>query len=280
MNGGLMSRTALIALALAFSACSGTAEVEAPTTPPVDVPEVVEPVVADGDAEAAPAALVPSPSETQRAVEAAGIEVALATLISHPTLAIASDSEDQVAVSTGVVVADLLLTAKASTNEQLITQIDAIALGMKTLDAGSDIDSVLMDLKTRIASDSMTRGELVSELELLSGAIIPELEFNGRARIVPLIQAGSWLEATNLLARALKGTGQAGAADALLKQPEVVEYFQKYAMEHGVDVAAPVTETLVKALETLGEVAHKDGSITDEDLEHVIESTQAVLSLL
>jgi hypothetical protein len=273
-----MSRTALLALALAVSACSGTAEVQAPTVEPVDVPAVVD-VVEEGGS-AAPAALVPSPSETQRADEAAGIEVTLASLISHPTLAIASDSEDQVAVSTGVVVADLLLTAKTSTNEQLITQIDAIALGMKALDAGSDIDSVLMDLKTRVASDSMTRGELVSELELLSGAIIPELEFNGRARIVPLIQAGSWLEATNLLARALKGTGQAAAADALLKQPEVVEYFQKYAMEQGMDVAAPVTETLLKALETLGEVAHKEDSINDEDLEHVVESTQAVLSLL
>ncbi len=275
-----MSRTAIIALALAISACTGTAEVQAPTEAPVDVPEVVEPVVEDGDADDAPAALVPSPSETQRAVEAAGIDVALASLITHPTLAIASDSEDQVAVSTGVVVADLLLTAKTSTNEQLTTQIDAIALGMKALDAGTDIDSVLMDLKTRVAADSITREELVSELEMLSGAIIPELEFNGRARIVPLIQAGSWLEATNLLARALMGTGQAGAADPLIKQPEVVEYFQKYAMEHGMDVAAPVTETMLKTLETLGEVAHKDGPITDEDLEHVVESTQAVLSLL
>jgi hypothetical protein len=100
------------------------------------------------------------------------------------------------------------------------------------------------------------------------------------ARIVPLIQAGSWLEATNLLARALQDTGHAGAADALIKQPEVVDYFKKYAAEHGMDVPAPVTETLLKALDILGEVANKEGSITDEDLKNVAQCTQAVLSLL
>lgn len=263
---------------LALTACGGSETVnEAPAPVPTPAPEVVH----EADTEATVAdVLVPSPSETQRAVAAAGIDTTLATLIEHPEINTNEGSEDQVAVSTGVVVADLLLTAKTSSNDQLVAQLASIQAGMAKLEAGSDIDAILEDLKTRVAAESITRDELVSELEALSGAVIPELEFNGRARIVPLIQAGSWLEASNLLSRALLDAHQPAAADALLKQPEVVDYFQRYASDHGMDAPLPVTETLLTTLETLSKVSNKDGSLSDEDLAAVRDATQSVLALL
>lgn len=264
-------------LALTLAACATE-----PTVEPASAPVVVAP---DIDAQMehttqTQKALVPSPSETQKALEAAGIDVTLASLIEHPTLSMASDSEDQLAVSAGVVVADLILTAKTSTIEQLTSQLDTIQLAMKQLEGGSDIDRMLTDLRARVATESITRDELVSELEMLSSAVIPELEFNGRARIVPLIQAGSWLEASNLLARALKDADRPAVGDGLIKQPEVVAYFQRYAMDHGMDSPAPMIETLIRALDSLAAVANKDGPLTDADLETVAQSTQAVLALL
>ena len=279
-----MTRPLTILAALALAACSGGEATEVTPTPePVEVPEVApEPTAEDAaaDDEAAEAALVPSPSETQRALEAAGIDVTLASLIDHPNLSMSSDSEDQLAVGVGVVVADMLLTAKTSTKEQLVEQIQTISTGMKQLEGGSDIEAVLADLEERVNTDAITRDELVAELEMLSAAVIPELEFNGRARIVPLIQAGSWLEASHLLARALQQAGQLGAADALLKQPEVVSYFQRYASDNTLDTPAPISATLVTSLATLSELSNKEGALTMDDMAAVEAATRAVLALL
>ena len=265
---------------LALTACGGAETTTEETPAPAPVPAPVVEADTEAAEQAAADVLVPSPSETQKAVEAAGIETELATLIEHPEINTVEGSEDQVAVSTGVVVADLLLTAKTSSNDQLVAQLDSIQQGMKKLEGGSDIDAILEDLKSRVATESITRDELVSELEALSGAIIPELEFNGRARIVPLIQAGSWLEASNLLSRALLAAHRPDAADALLKQPEVVEYFQSYASDHGMDAPLPVTETLLAALDTLSKVSNKDGALAEDDLTAVRDATQSVLALL
>ena len=265
--------------AIALTACTGTTADETPVAVPVVEPTPVPEVTPAGN-DAAPAALVPSPSETQKALQAAGIDVALASLITHPALNMTPDSEDQAAVTTGVIVADLILTATTSTTEQLVSQLETIQLGMKHLDGGSDIDSVLEDLKTRVKEEAITREEVVSELELLSSVVIPELEFNGRGRIVPLIQAGSWLEASNLLSRALIDADQPADADAMIKQPEVVEYFLKYVSDNGVDTPAAITGTLAASLEVLNGVSNKEESLTRTDLESVRDATQAVLSAL
>ena len=271
-----MHRSLALVAVLSLCACSSEPEAPPPVEAPLVTPDEAPPVTAE-DAEQA---LVPSPMETQRALEAAGIEVALASLIDHPSLSMSSDSEDQLAVGVGVVVADLILTARTSDKEHLIEQLETIATGMKQLDGGEDIDRVLSELMERVKADSITRDELVSELEMLSSAVIPELEFNGRARIVPLIQAGSWLEASNLLARALQQAGQLGAADALLKQPEVVAYFQRYAADNSIDTPAPINATLVTSLATLNELSNKQGSLTMDDMAAVEAATRAVLALL
>src|SRR5690606_6319473 len=117
--------------------------------------------------------------------------------------------------------------------------------------------------------------------EQLSGAVIPELEFNGRDRIVPLIQAGSWLEGANLVARAVTEAGTPEAASGLLKQPAVVDYFIRYVRAEGQNKApAGVTDTLESALESLGAIARKPEPLTAEDVALVIRTTDAVLALL
>lgn len=225
--------------------------------------------------------LVPSPVETQRALERAGIETQLSALIQDHKLDVRNENPDNAAVRTGVVIADMLLTVKTSSKEELLGQLASVQLGMEQLDGGADIQRTIDDIEDRVRGDSVTRDELLKELDELAGAIIPELEFNGQDRVVPLIQAGSWLEGANLLAKAVKGAGKPDAADGLLKQPAVVDYFLKWVKSEG-QARAPeaVTEKLEASLVTLKGIAEKPTPLTAEDIDLVITTTDDVLALL
>jgi hypothetical protein len=275
----------LVALLVACSGGSGEkpeapadkAQTEAPAPNP-ETPDVdAEKLEKDADR----VALVPSPMETQKALEASGIETQLATLIPRHQFDLAASDTDHAAVRTGVVLADVLLTVKSAEKPALLTRIDGIKRGMDQLGGGSDINAVLDDMKERIEADAVTRDELLKEFDELSGAVIPELEFNGQDRVVPLIQAGSWLEGANLVARALKNAGDKSAGEKLLKAPSVVDYFIKYVKTEGSEKAPmAVTKKLEESLTTLKGLAEKEEALTDADLDTVIKVTDDVLALL
>lgn len=249
---------------------------EAPAAP--ETPEVK---LGDLQERSEDIALVPSPIETQRSLEAAGIDTQLATLIPEHTFDLEKAETDPAAVRTGVLLADLLLTVKSAEKDQLLKRLVAIEKGMKQLDGGSDIDATLKDLQERVQADAVTRDELLKEFDELSGAVIPELEFNGNARVVPLIQAGSWLEGANLVAQAVKSKSEPAAADTLLKQPAVVDYFIRYVTTEGAEKAPEaVTRKLEESLTTLRTLAEKSEPLTGEDIDQVIKVTSDVLALL
>jgi hypothetical protein len=281
-----MTRTALsIALAAVLVACSGGSS--STDAKPSDAPEVpVNPETPEFDAEAAEAgadhvALVPSPIETQKAMEASGIQTQLASLIPDHGFDVDADDPDHAAVRTGVVLADLLLTVKSAEKADLVKRIDMVDKGMDQLNGGSDIHAMLMDMKERIEADAVTRDELLKEFDELSGAVIPELEFNGQERVVPLIEAGSWLEGANLVAKALKGAETKDAGEKLLKAPSVVEYFIKYVKTEGAEKAPEaVTVKLEESLTELKNLAEKKDPLTDEDIDSVIKVTNDVMALL
>ena len=275
----------LLSSVFLFAGCS--------SQPPA-APEEAEEVAAEVEAEAAPTlskeqleasaanvALVPSPVETQRALEAAGIQIKLADLVEPRTFKMDASAEDNAAIRTGVVLADMLLTVKSVSNEQLIAHLGNVKTGMSQLEGGADIQQTIADIQDRIKGEALTRDELLHELDELSGAVIPELKFNGRERVLPLIQAGSWLEGANLVAKALKQSGSLENNDGLLKQPSVVNYFIGYVKTEGQGKApAAVTEKLEASLQTLKVLAEKEEPLTPEDLDTVIQTTNDVLALL
>lgn len=266
---------------LALGSCSGGAEPEATEEPAPTHPTTPELTSEQLEQGAENFTLVPSPVETQRALERAGIETQLSTLITGRELDVSNEDEDNAAVRTGVVVADMLLTVKSSPKEDLLMRLGQVESGMQQLGGGEDILKTLDDIQERVKGDAVTRDELLKELDELSGAVIPELEFNGRERVVPLIQAGSWLEGANLLAKAVKSAENPSAADGLLKQPAVVDYFLTYVREEGAEKApAAVTEKLEESLGTLKGIAGKEVSLTMEDIDTVIKTTDDVLALL
>ncbi|MFT5583080.1 MAG: hypothetical protein ACI9VR_000657 [Cognaticolwellia sp.] len=271
---------ALVALA-ALAACTGA--VEEPPTPPVA--EVVKPEPAHISPEelakdADNIALVPSPAEMQKALTAAGIQAKLGEKVPNRTLKMDVPNKDQVAVRTGVILADLLLTVKTAEKEALAKQLLDIKTGMEQLGAGSDIGATVQDLHDRVMNDAVSRDDLVKELDELSGAIIPEIEYEAGPRSVPLIQAGSWLGGANLVAGAVIEAGSYEKAGDLLKQPAVVNYFQGYVKGEGQDKASgEVIAQLETTLNTLAEIcAHE--TLSEEDVKTIQSSTASVLDLL
>lgn len=225
--------------------------------------------------------LVPSPRETQKALEAAGIDTQLADLMEDRKLDVRNKDLDNAAVRTGVIIADLLLTVKTAEKKSLLDMLGKIKVGMQQLQGGADIIKTIDDLTERVKADAVSREALLKELDELSGAVIPELEFNNQDRVVPLIQAGSWLEGANLVAKAVKASGTPEAADNLLKQPAVVDYFIRYVKGEGQDKApAAVTAKLEESLMILKGLASKKEPFTNADIDKVIQTTNDVLALL
>ena len=244
-------------------------------------PEMPELSLEDLSGSADNTALVPSPVETQRALEQAGIETTLSSLVKDHDFDMSNADTDHAAIRTGVVLADALLTVKTAESDALVARLSTLSTGMNQLGGGEDILTTLQDMKDRIQADAVTRQELLREFDELSGAVIPELEFNGQDRVVPLIQAGSWLEGANLVAKAVKAKGTPGSADSLLKQPAVVDYFIGYVANEGSDKAPEVvTQKLQSSLNTLKALAEKTEPLTAEDIESVIRVTDGVLALL
>lgn len=277
--------TPTLLLVAALTACSGTETPPEPTPedPPaaVDAPPVRAEISPDElKSKAENTALVPSPAEMQKALDAAKIGAQLAQKVPDRTLKMDVPNKDQVAVRTGVILADLLLTVKEADKAKLSAHLKAIKQGMGELGAGDDIGLTIDDLDNRIQNDAVSRDDLVKELDELSGAIIPEIEYEAGDRAVPLIQAGSWLEGANLVAGALIESGNYESATTLLKQPAVVSYFQAYVKTEGQDKAPGEVITQLEAtLATLAEVcAHE--TLTEDDVKAIQTSTSAVLDLL
>ena len=269
-----------------LTACLSGGEVEPPAPEPAAEeapkhPETPDIDVKTMEAEAEDIALVPSPVETQKALEASGIDVKLATLIPKHKFDLKADNLDHAAVRTGVMLADVLLTVKTAETAVLLKRIDGVQHGMDQLKGGKDIRLTLDDIKERLEAEAVTRDDLLKELDELSGAVIPELKFNGQDRVVPLIEAGSWLEGANLVARAVKGAENKRAAESLLKAPTVVDYFIEYVKTDGSDKAPEaVTRKLEESLLELKVVSSKKEPLDDADIEKVIQVTNAVLALL
>ncbi len=276
-------RFPILLSALMVVACSGTDSGPSAVEAPAEIKPVAPPKVPGLDelrASAENIALVPSPAEMQKALGRAGLEAQLSEMVADRNLKMDVPNKDQVAVRTGVVLADMLLTVRKADKDKLVTQFGQIKAGMAELGAGGDIAATIDDIIGRIQNDAVSRDELVKELDELSGAIIPEVEYEAGDWAVPLIQAGSWLEGSNLVAGALKTAGTYDKATDLLKQPSVVDYFLQYVRTEGSDKApSQVVTQLEKTLLTLKEICAKP-TLGEDDVVTIQSATTSVLDLL
>ena len=254
---------------------------EAPVEPPK--PEMAAPPTIDLptlQATAENVALVPSPAEMQRALERNGIAGGLSAMVPERVLKMDISNKDVIAVRTGVALADALLTVKDAPPEKLKARLDTVKAGMIALGGGTDISATIDDLTARIVNNSVSRDDLIKELDEMHGAIIPEIKFEAGERAVPLLQAGSWLEGSNLVAGAIINANSATAGTELLRQPQVADYFIKYVAVEGVGMAPDaVIAQLRTTLTRLKELASQP-TLSLDDVKEVKSQTDAVLALL
>ena len=178
----------------------------------------------------------PAPAEME-ALANAGIKSRLGDMVSDRDIATEHANLDQVAVRTGVVLADLVLTAKEAPKEKTVHKLEKLKKGFAKVGAGNDIQVTIDEMIASINNDALKGTELVQEMDELSGVLVPELETEAGDWVVPLIQAGSWLEGAHLVSGALKAESKFDAADGMLRQPAVVDYFIKYVEREGGDKA-------------------------------------------
>jgi hypothetical protein len=226
-------------------------------------------------------ALVPSPAEMQKSLKNAGLTSDLAALVdANRKIEMAVADKDNLAVRTGVILADLVLTVKTSSKESKLARLDALKAGFKGLGAGDDIQATIADLGTQITNDAINEDDLLKEMDELSGVMVSELEYEAGEWVVPLIQAGSWLEGANLVSAAIVKENKFDVAGQLLKQPRVVEYFLKYVEREGRSKAPDqVVTKLTSVLNDLKKIAEKD-TMSADDVKQINSSTSDVLSML
>jgi hypothetical protein len=226
-------------------------------------------------------ALVPSPAEMQKSLQNAGIKSDLAELIRKDLkISMDVDNKDQVAVRVGVVMADLVLTIKTSDKTLKLDRLERLKSGFAKLGAGSDVAQTIDELAKNIENESVSNDDLLMQFDELSGVMVPELEYEAGEWVVPLIQAGSWLEGSYLVSSAIIKESQYSKASNLLRQPEVAEYFLKYVQREGKTKAPDaVVDQLEKTLLSLKDIANKD-LISEDDVKSIQSSTQKVLTLL
>ena len=230
--------------------------------------------------EALKIALVPSPAEMQKALANAGLTTQLADMVKNRDIAMDIENKDQIAVRTGVILADLVLTVKSASKEDQLRQLRRIKEGMKSLGAGDDVQKTLDDLLGRIESDAGSREDLLKEFDELSGVLVPDLTYEAGEWVIPLIKAGSWLEGAHLVAGAIKEEGKFEEAGKLLRQPHVIDYFIEYVDREGSEKAPDaVIAKLKETLATLKEVTGKS-VIEEEDVNTIHSATAAVLTML
>ena len=230
--------------------------------------------------EALKIALVPSPAEMQKALSNAGLQSQLSDMVKSRDIAMDIENKDQIAVRTGVVLADLVLTVNTATDEEQVARLGRIKAGMAALGAGSEVASTLDELSAKIKSGSGSKADLLKEFDELSGVLVPEIKYEAGEWVIPLIKAGSWLEGAHLVAGAIKEEGKYDEAARLLKQPHVIDYFIEYVDREGAEKAPDaVIAKLKETLQTLKEVTAKS-VIEEADVNTVHSATAAVLTML
>ena len=223
--------------------------------------------------------LIPSPLKMQKELEKAGISNDLGKFIPATTMTTDVKDQEQLAIRCGILLTDVTLSVKRAEAKIIAAQLGELKKGMASLKTGSDIQTVIDELINTVKQPNFDRDAMLSELDDLASVLIPELKHESEDWIVPLIQAGTWLEGIHLISSAVVAKGDVTNFD-FLKQPGAARYFIRYIDREGRTQAPPVVIQKVKGtLETLEKIASKE-SISTEDLQTVQKETKALLSFI
>ena len=225
-------------------------------------------------------ALTPSPMETRKAAEKEGLTTELSTLIQQRDFSGRTTDTDQIALRTGIILADTVLKIQELSKAELIRNLTQLHDNMKVIGAGEGLLFTIEELVTKVTNDALTRDGLLVELDEIVAYSRPNEGFGKDDTTGPLLQAGSWLASVNLLAQAMLKEDKTTLANSLFRHDKVAEYFLSYVKVEGKEkVPAGIMTTLRTTLESMIAIAKKD-VIQKEDVETVAQATTVLLGLI
>lgn len=249
--------------------------------PPAPEPQP-QPVVEPAPAPATPAwkILAPSPLDLEAEVRGAGVADDLADLVpAAPPPAPPAAEKDRVAFHTGVVFSYTVLGGRKASKEALIANIEGLRSGLAAMGTGAGLLGTIDKAIEHVKNDTASREDFLREIDDQVSTMAPEEGWAPGDTTGPLLQAGAWLSATNLTARAIVRKGDAAAAGKLLRRPEVAAFFLDYIKsEPGNEKAGMLAGKVAEALTRLKEVSGKP-ELGIAEAEEIAAITDGLLAL-
>ncbi len=274
----------LALLGLALVACPSDEAADAEATPAASTKPTPPETRADLAEVAINTSLVASPTELQEAMIHAGVDTKFGSLIKRRNFALEGDDKERIAMRTGIVLADLVLTVNewdpetGAGKDTLVGDLENLRKGLASIGAGNDLDATLGEVIDHVKADAVSPQELWLQVEEMREAAYGELAQEAGVQVVPLVQAGTWLEGTCLLAAAVLAAEERGNAPNLLRQPDVVSYFHTQ-LKVGEGEVSDINTLARGTLEQIHDITMKD-SLTIEDVQTVHKLTDELLGKL
>jgi len=269
-----------ILLALVLMACGADEPSDASTTPAEPSNDATLSPEAVKSAKAIPSGLIPSPLEVENAVRKAGVAADLRSRVPQSRgYEITADTHiDRVAMQTGVLLTDVMLTARDAEGAVLSKRLGQIGTGLKKMGAEETILKTVKEFENGIAGDVIPREALLEEMGRITDMMVPEKKWGPEPQTGPLVQAGAWLAGVHMVASAILESNRMDAADQLLKHPEVVSYFIGYVSTKN-DAPSTVVHVLLKRLEDL-QIRTQKENLSREDVESILSTTDGIFRQL
>jgi hypothetical protein len=220
--------------------------------------------------------MTPSVREISRAAQSAGLSLAIPEL---RTFTADAGEADHAAVQMGVLMADLTLTSQ-SDPERTDPLLTALRAHLERLSASEDLILELADLQGELRAGVLSLSQKSQRLDELTAIAIPELQQDWDPWLMPLVQTGSWIETIHLVCLAATGASDLEPVAAVLRQPQVIRYFQAYVdpRAHGMSETRLLWQ-LSRTLAVLAELTAAE-ALTAADLAQITTQTERVLAEL
>lgn len=183
------------------------------------------------------------------------------------------------AARTGAELGALFVEARDQDLPILVARGERIRAGLASINDQGPALQKTDELLTLLKSDP-PRTELLEQLDEKAPVAIDVLAEHVGEEHVPLVLAGAWLQAYDLVALAMEETGQRDAGPLLLRQPEVGAWFTSYTDTVGGDfIPSGMLGPLKNSLQRL-ESATDHTPMTELDVSEIRDATESLLGMM
>ena len=191
--------------------------------------------------------LSPSPLETQKTVQKAGISICSMNLLRNTSTILKETQESKQIIRVGVLLCDVIVSIEHASKEEVIQKFSNIIEGMATMKVGIGLMDMIKEMHTQYANDAITKKELVEGLDNIVAMSVPEDGFSKDDPTGPLLQAGAWLQGVDLVSQAILKEDKIEVANQLLRLEHVATLFLQYANGEGKE---KTTEQILDQMKT------------------------------